>query len=105
MDDVVDDVAASTGSAAAAAVAGAGDAKPPPEAPEGLAPISSFVSSRDPLQYDPMLGWYTAAALSGLLILFLVCIGLEKIKEKVKQLLCKFPKCHFKTSNHSFPKL
>jgi len=44
---------------------------------------SPFTSDKDPLQYDPMLGWYTAATLSGLLVLFLACVGLEKIKDKI----------------------
>ncbi|ESO09931.1 hypothetical protein HELRODRAFT_167756 [Helobdella robusta] len=44
---------------------------------------NNFVSSKDPLPYDPWLGWYTAATLSGLLLLFLVCVGLEKIKDRI----------------------
>ena len=43
----------------------------------------SVVSSRDPLPYDPMLGWYTAATLSGLLMLFVICVALEKIKDRL----------------------
>ena len=38
--------------------------------------------SRDPIPYDPMLGWYTAATLSGLLLVFLACVGLERIKQE-----------------------
>ena len=47
------------------------------------------VSSKDPLSYDPMLGWYTAATLSGLLLLFIVCVGVEKIKDKILSLFEK----------------
>ncbi len=36
-----------------------------------------------PLPYDPMLGWYTAAVLAGMLVLFLICLGLEKIKVRI----------------------
>lgn len=58
---------------------------------EGHVPINPFASSREPLPYDPMLGWYTAATLSGLLILFLACVGLEKVKDKI---LMTFEKDH-----------
>lgn len=53
--------------------------------------VNPFASSREPLPYDPMLGWYTAATLSGLLILFLACVGLEKVKDKI---LMTFEKDH-----------
>lgn len=43
---------------------------------------TTFRWSRDPLPYDPMLGWYTAATLSGLLLVFLACVGLERIKQE-----------------------
>lgn len=48
-------------------------------------------SSKEPLPYDPLLGWYTAATLSGLLVLFLACVGLEKIKDRI---LMTFEKNH-----------
>lgn len=50
---------------------------------DNSADTSSSSSSKDPLPYDPLLGWYTAATLSGLLILFLACVGLEKIKDRI----------------------
>ena len=37
--------------------------------------------SDDPLPYNPMLGWYTAAVLSGLLFSFIACVGLEKAEK------------------------
>jgi len=37
--------------------------------------------SYEPLPYDPKLGWYTAAVLSGLLFAFIACVGLEKAEK------------------------
>jgi len=39
------------------------------------------IRSDDPLPYDPKLGWYTAAVLSGLLFAFIACVGLEKVEK------------------------
>ena len=36
----------------------------------------------EPLPYDPMMGWYTAATLSGMLLLFLIFIVLDNLKRK-----------------------
>lgn len=50
----------------------------------GARPLPSVPrSSRsdDPLPYNPMLGWYTAAVLSGLLFAFIACVGLEKAEK------------------------
>lgn len=58
---------------------------------DGHPALNPFASSREPLPYDPLLGWYTAATLSGLLILFLACVGLEKVKDKI---LMTFEKDH-----------
>lgn len=33
--------------------------------------------------YNPMLGWYTAATLSGMLMAFLVCLTLDKLKQRL----------------------
>lgn len=41
--------------------------------------------SDDPLPYDPMLGWYTAAVLSGLLFAFIACVGLEKAEKRLME--------------------
>jgi len=51
-----------------------GAAKPPPSRPRDGRPD-------DPLPYNPMLGWYTAAVLSGLLFAFIACVGLEKAEK------------------------
>ena len=42
-------------------------------------------SSHDPMLYDPMLGWYTAATLSALLLAFIVCVGLERAKNEISK--------------------
>ena len=45
--------------------------------------VRTSSTSRDPLPYDPMLGWYTAAALSAMLIAFMLCVGMEKLKDEL----------------------
>ena len=57
----------------------ADDLSPTPSAK----PRSVFRAGRsdDPLPYNPMLGWYTAAVLSGLLFAFIACVGLEKAEK------------------------
>ena len=54
------------------------DSKPPTKNPR---PASRDAQSDDPLPYDPKLGWYTAAVLSGLLFAFIACVGLEKAEK------------------------
>lgn len=68
--------------------------KNPPNPPSHFS--DNFVSSKEPLPYDPMLGWYTAATLSGLLVLFIACVGIEKIKDKIVSL---FENRHLKRDN------
>ena len=41
---------------------------------------NQFKSKLGKIPYNPMLGWYTASALSGMLVLFLVCVALDKAK-------------------------
>jgi len=36
-----------------------------------------------PFPYDSKLGWYTAAIISGLILLFLFCHGMEKAKHAI----------------------
>ena len=43
--------------------------------------VQRDIRSDDPLPYDPKLGWYTAAVLSGLLFAFIACVGLEKAEK------------------------
>lgn len=61
------------------------DSSTPTEAvkPAGTNPLGfpADVRSDDPLPYDPKLGWYTAAVLSGLLFAFIACVGLEKAEK------------------------
>ena len=46
---------------------------------------SPYKSKLGPLYYNPMMGWYTAAALSGMLVIFLLCLALDKAKTRVLQ--------------------
>ena len=67
------DAICSDGSSSPTAVA-----KPPP------APANrprDGAGADEPLPYNPMLGWYTAAVLSGLLFAFIACVGLEKAEK------------------------
>ena len=41
---------------------------------------SPYKSKLGPLNYNPMMGWYTAATLSGMLVLFLLCLMLDQLK-------------------------
>ena len=41
---------------------------------------SPYKSKLGPLYYNPMMGWYTAATLSGMLVIFLLCLALDKAK-------------------------
>lgn len=52
-----------------------------------LRPITyaPYKSALGPIPYDPMLGWYTAAFLFGMLLLLVLCILLEKLKGKYVQ--------------------
>ena len=43
---------------------------------------SPYKSKLGPLQYNEMMGWYTAATLSGMLVLFLICLVLDNLKQK-----------------------
>ena len=36
-----------------------------------------------PFPYDPMLGWYTAAMISGFILVFLLCEGMNRLKRAV----------------------
>jgi len=49
----------------------------------GATQPSGSINSREPLPYDPMLGWYTAAVLSGLLFAFIACVWLEKAEKQL----------------------
>ena len=48
--------------------------------PLGVA-TAGDIRTDNPLPYDPKLGWYTAAVLSGLLFSFIACVGLEKAEK------------------------
>ena len=48
-----------------------------------LKPVEEPIDLAYRIPYDPMLGWYTAATLSTLLGAFLVCVGLDKLKNKL----------------------
>lgn len=37
----------------------------------------------DPSKYNPMLGWYTAGTLSAMLLGFILCLALERLKAKI----------------------
>ena len=41
---------------------------------------SPYKSKLGPLHYNPLMGWYTAATLSGMLVLFLLCLMLDHLK-------------------------
>ncbi len=43
---------------------------------------SPYKSKLGPLKYNEMMGWYTAATLSGMLVLFLICLVLDNLKQK-----------------------
>jgi Leucine rich repeat len=51
----------------------------------GASQTPASVGSREPLPYDPMLGWYTAAVLSGLLFAFIACVWLEKAEKQLME--------------------
>ena len=53
-----------------------------PDAAKPL-PVPRDARSDEPLPYDPKLGWYTAAVLSGLLFAFIACVGLEKAEKRL----------------------
>jgi len=36
-----------------------------------------------PYPYDPKLGWYTAALISGLILVFIFCESMEKAKHAI----------------------
>jgi len=56
----------------------------PPTAPVAKPlPVPSNRRADEPLPYDPKLGWYTAAVLSGLLFAFIACVGLEKAEKRL----------------------
>jgi len=54
---------------------------PPPPSADGGDQHLADIRTDDPLPYDPKLGWYTAAVLSGLLFAFIACVGLEKAEK------------------------
>ncbi len=47
---------------------------------------SPYKSKLGPMEYNPMMGWYTAITLSAMLGIFLVCLALDKLKRQ----LCKW---------------
>lgn len=79
-------ICGATVAAAAGADATCSDASSsPPRVSVSVKPVAvqRDVRSDEPLPYDPMLGWYTAAVLSGLLFTFIACVGLEKAEKQL----------------------
>lgn len=42
---------------------------------------NQFTSKLGKIPYNPLLGWYTAAVLSGMLVVFLLCVALDQVKQ------------------------
>ena len=62
---------------------------------------SPYKSKLGPLYYNPMMGWYTAATLSGILVIFLLCLALDKAKRAFYKWRRARRMRHEKASYHS----